>query len=363
MPDKDNIFLAAVRISLLAQADDLLLVSLSARGLQGKLYTLEKWCARNFILINLIKTIILIFRYGKSPLPLLPVFMLGKTVLKIKAEEKYVGVTFRTDTKNMLAAHYKAKARTARYCGHRIMAIEDMTGRLTPKELKELYMARVDCHLIHGCEISPDCEDVHVAQLSKVQVRFIRQMLNLHPRSMIAPLFTETGIMPLRVRRFQLVLKHLIYFLGLKNTDYARAALNSSLELAAGGKKSWVSDLIKAATRLPFRCPELVLTDTTSIRDVEIYAKLVDQLMLEWLQDAIDSSDKLYLIQGRIEPQKDKPPTQITSKMRHYLTMVKTQKQREALTSLLLSTHQLAVEILALRGSCLSAGAPGRQAL
>jgi hypothetical protein len=39
MPDKDDIFLAAVRISLLAQADDMLLVSLSARGLQGKLNT------------------------------------------------------------------------------------------------------------------------------------------------------------------------------------------------------------------------------------------------------------------------------------------------------------------------------------
>ena len=168
MPDKDVIFLAAVRISLLAQADDLLLVALSPRGQQGKLHTLEQWCARNFILINLIKTIILIFRYGKSPLPLLPVFVLGKTQLKIKSEEKYVGVTFRTDTKNMLAAHYKAKARTARYCGHRIMAIEDMTGRLTPKELKELYMARVDCHLIHGCEISPDCENVHVKQYESI---------------------------------------------------------------------------------------------------------------------------------------------------------------------------------------------------
>ncbi|KAJ7796298.1 hypothetical protein B0H13DRAFT_2392703 [Mycena leptocephala] len=37
------------------------------------------------------------------------------------------------------------------------MAIEDKTGRLTPKELKMLYMARVDCHLTHGCEIALDC--------------------------------------------------------------------------------------------------------------------------------------------------------------------------------------------------------------
>jgi hypothetical protein len=42
------------------------------------------------------------------------------------------------------------------------MAVEDMTGRLTLKEVKELYMARVDCHLIHGCEIMPDSEDIHL---------------------------------------------------------------------------------------------------------------------------------------------------------------------------------------------------------
>ena len=96
------------------------------------------------------------------------------------------------------------------------MAIKDMTGRLTPRELKQLYMARVNCHLIHGCEIAPDSEDVHVKQLMTVQVSFIRQMLNLHRRSIVAPLFTETGIIPLRVRRVLLTLSHLVYFLGSK---------------------------------------------------------------------------------------------------------------------------------------------------
>lgn len=137
--------------------------------------------------------------------------MLGTTQLKIKIQEEYVGVTFRTDTQNMFAAHYKAKARTARYCGHRIMAIEDMTGRLTPKEFKDLYMGRIDCHLTHACEIMPDSEDIGVKLLSKVQISFIRQMLNLHSRSMIVPFYTETGIKPLRVQRLLLVLTHLVY--------------------------------------------------------------------------------------------------------------------------------------------------------
>lgn len=37
MPDMDDVFLSAICISLLAQAEDLLLLSCSARGLQAKL--------------------------------------------------------------------------------------------------------------------------------------------------------------------------------------------------------------------------------------------------------------------------------------------------------------------------------------
>jgi hypothetical protein len=112
------------------------------------------------------------------------------------------------------------------------------------------------------------------------------------------------------------------------------------------GKKSWASDSTKAASRLPFHCPALILTRQTSDKDVEDYSKLVQKLMLEWLQGEIDSSDKLYLLHGRRDSQKDKGPAQVTSCMRHYLTIVETQKHREAITSVLHSTHLLAVEVL-----------------
>jgi hypothetical protein len=51
---------------------------------------------------------------------------------------------------------------------------------------------------------------------------------------MIAPRFTETGIMPIPVRRLFLGLSQLRYFLGLKNDHYACPALNSSIELCQG---------------------------------------------------------------------------------------------------------------------------------
>lgn len=152
--------------------------------------------------------------------------------------------------------------------------------------------------------------------------------------------------MPIRVRRILLTLSHLVYLLGPDHDTFARAAVNNSIELARKGKKSCAKDLIKAASRLPFHCPVLVLTMSTSAMDIEDYAKVVQKLMLEWLQSEIDFSDKLYLLHGRREPQTDRNPAQVTSCVRCYLILVKTQKHREAITSVMLSAHLLAVEVL-----------------
>jgi hypothetical protein len=58
LPDPDDVHLDNIRIAIMAQADDILLMSLTARGLRAKLNTLKQWCAVNFILINMLKTVI-----------------------------------------------------------------------------------------------------------------------------------------------------------------------------------------------------------------------------------------------------------------------------------------------------------------
>jgi hypothetical protein len=74
-------------------------------------------------------------------------------------------------------------------------------------------MVHVNCHLIHGCEVSPDSENVHVEEHCEFQVSFVRKILNVHSHSMLAPLFTKTGIMPLQVRRYSVLLGYLQYLL------------------------------------------------------------------------------------------------------------------------------------------------------
>ncbi|KAJ3870388.1 hypothetical protein F5051DRAFT_302124, partial [Lentinula edodes] len=59
------------------------------------------------------------------------------------------------------------------------------------------YMGRVDPYLKNGAEVIVDIYDVR-KQLESVQHYFIRRMLGLNGKSMVALLFSETGLWPIR---------------------------------------------------------------------------------------------------------------------------------------------------------------------
>lgn len=52
LEDPDDPILSNVRIAILAQADDILLIPLSAAGLQQRLNALADWCSNNFIVVT-----------------------------------------------------------------------------------------------------------------------------------------------------------------------------------------------------------------------------------------------------------------------------------------------------------------------
>ncbi|TEB22232.1 hypothetical protein FA13DRAFT_1568873, partial [Coprinellus micaceus] len=76
-----------------------------------------------------------------------------------------------------------------------------------------LYNSRVDCHLTYGCEVVIDIDEKSLRLLEEAQLFFLRRLLGLNSRSPMAPLFTETGIMPIRHRRLILALQFAQYAL------------------------------------------------------------------------------------------------------------------------------------------------------
>ncbi|KAJ3858968.1 hypothetical protein EV359DRAFT_5837, partial [Lentinula novae-zelandiae] len=92
---------------------------------------------------------------------------------------------------------------------------------MPPSITKQLYTTLVECHLTHGCEIMPDMDPGLLRILEDVQLRFLRRMLGLSSNSVITPLYTEPGIMPICTRWVSLTLRYLKYLIGLPNTHYA----------------------------------------------------------------------------------------------------------------------------------------------
>ncbi|KAG6884897.1 hypothetical protein C0992_005614, partial [Termitomyces sp. T32_za158] len=122
-------------------------------------------------------------------------------------------------------------------------AIQTHVSVITPYEGKQLYMARVDPHLVFGCEVVLDVVASSLHLLEDVQVAYCRRLLGLTSQCTLVPLFSETGILPLKYRRVILATKYLTYLLSLPPTHYASSALCDSLDLAWAQQLSWAADL------------------------------------------------------------------------------------------------------------------------
>ncbi|KAJ3926761.1 MAG: hypothetical protein NXY57DRAFT_856422, partial [Lentinula lateritia] len=79
--------------------------------------------------------------------------------------------------------------------------------------------------------------------LEDVQLRFLRRMLGLSTNSVVTPLYTETGIMPIHTRCVSLTLRYLKYLIGLPNTHYASLALAENVNLRNSLCPCWLTDL------------------------------------------------------------------------------------------------------------------------
>ncbi|KAJ7839102.1 hypothetical protein B0H13DRAFT_1513857, partial [Mycena leptocephala] len=339
----DDICLNGRAVSHVEQADDVALFSTTATGLQRKLNRFFEWCRVNFMVISVLKTEWMLF--GELP-PIIPRMLIGDAVIKLVKKYKFVGVIFTSVDYDIFAAHYTKKASKARAVANTTFSAKAMIGCLPPYEGIRMYMARIDPHLTFGCEVCLDVVSRHLEELTDVQHEFIRRLLGLHRRSILAVLFTETGIIPLAYRRPIIALGYLSYLISLHPNHLASAAYLDSLLLAQAGHPSWISDLrfVMRSLPVPVQFPPrgLAMTEDT-IAEVR---KDLEHACAKWLGDTVAGmSSRLPLIQGRLERNELGEFVANPLKLRQYLR-IPVPAHRKALTRLILSSHTLGVEIL-----------------
>lgn len=338
-PHDDDIFIGDRRISHLELADDIALLSLSAAGMQSKLDQFEDYCATSFLLVNVSKTVAMI--HGPLPNPL-PTLLLYGEALAWSAEAAYVGMTFQSTARYIFARNYALKAATARNVASVTFSVEGYMGRLPALAASKLYRARVDPHLTAGCEVAIDICATSLDALERVQHKFLRRALGLGSHTQLAPLFTETGIWPIRYRRLNLALRYLQYVLR-DAPPLPAAAFMEAWRLTANGFSSWWGDLYHALRALPVPV-YLTLREFPTVLAVDALLLQLEQSLADSLHAGIMASERLPLLRTRTLAARSSDLADLCTK-RNYLSL-RSDRLRNAMTRLHVSDHPLAIEEL-----------------
>ncbi|KAI0641618.1 hypothetical protein C8Q79DRAFT_918990 [Trametes meyenii] len=310
--------------------------------MQSKLREFELYCGANFLLVNVTKTLASV--YGPLPDPT-PTLYLYSSPIQLVAEATYVGMTFKSTKRDIFAAHYQRKASSAKSIASACFMLESYMGPLPPTLALRLYRARVDPHLTSGCEIALDVHQDHSELLEDLQVEYLRRALNISRRSQIAPLFTETGIRPIRYRRITLALRYLHYILT-QRPELVNAALREAFNLAAShSAPTWWSDLCHAAALLPVPVV-LNIRKFPSPQDVNDCICAVERSLADHLLAQVMTSQRLPIIQHRLRynlHEANGHGIPDVSTERAYLRLP-TRRLRDAIMQLTFSEHPLAIE-------------------
>ncbi|KAJ6493831.1 hypothetical protein DFH09DRAFT_1022374, partial [Mycena vulgaris] len=346
--DDDDIRLNGRPVCQLEQADDGAIFTTQVPKLQGKIDIFYMWSRRKFMFISPPKSKGMIF--GPLP-PVLPILHVGDDVVEFVPKFKYVGMWFTSTHPNMFAAHYADRASKARNVANATFArVKTHLGSLPVREGLRLYMARVDCYLISGGEISLDVDARLLQEHLEVQQLFLRNLLGLNPASMLAILYTETGQTPIKIRRLLRALSRLRYLLAIPTTEdrIVRDALLDSFSLYQSGKPCWIGDICFVLGHLPTPI-HVTEADLRDDKAVEAVMERVEKVLDSDLQHDIDTFTRTHLLRDRVERIDEGEGRyrlgHVTRRRRHYLD-VPIPSHRKAITRLLLSDHNLSVERL-----------------
>ncbi|KAF8210727.1 hypothetical protein K438DRAFT_1569988, partial [Mycena galopus ATCC 62051] len=340
--DPDDVMLDGIAVSHVEQADDVALFSTTAPGVQRRVDAFFAWCTINFM-VSVIKTQWMLF----GPLPgSLPTIYVGRAAIELVEKYKYVGIWFTSTSRLIFSHHYTLKASKARSISYATFSVDSFVGVLPPREGLMLYKARVDPHLTSGCEVVLDVDRSLASTLETPQIYFLRQLLGLNRRSMLAVLFSETGIMPIRYRRAILSLGYAQGFTKIppEEQDLPRAGFRESLQLARLGHSGWVSDLRWVLASLPVP----VTLDLSALLTAEGIDGIMERVVEACdgaLQGEINRLVKTRFLKNCLEPNDNGTLTTIARRFRDYLRLVNT-SHRIAYTRFLLSDHRLGVEAL-----------------
>jgi hypothetical protein len=186
----DESILMFVKLFILLYADDTVIIAESAQSLQYALDTYAQYCNNWKLMLNVTKTKILIFSRGRQQRYQ---FTYNNEQIEIVNEYNYLGILF-----SRSGSFYNAKKEIAKQATKTMYSLLKQSKHLClPIDTQiDLFMRTVKPVLLYGCEI---WGYGNVEIIERVQLKFLKIILNVKSSTPNSIVYGETGVKPLSI--------------------------------------------------------------------------------------------------------------------------------------------------------------------
>ena len=329
--DNDTPYLEDSDIRCLLYADDLVLFSLSANGLQKSLDCLSDYCSKWNLKVNIRKTKVM--KFSGNGHKCKESFYFNGNQLENTQRYRYLGVelsasgSFIYSIKNLVRRAEKALFKLKASVGNDI----------NPKLGMKLFDQLIKPILTYGSEVwgidFPRKKSLFDflcnSQTEVMNLSYCKYILRVNRRSSNFAVRGELGRLPLGID----IISNAFSFLQHAEettSPILRNALKASKELAKGQGTSWYSALDRVRNLLHLNVNQLVSRDLAK-------KSLTDLFMKEWKKerDEIDEMSSKLSVYKMVKEHFNYEP---------YLDQVKDIRYRSSLTKMRISNHTLQVE-------------------
>ena len=223
-------------LAYILYADDLILCSESAEGLQMLIDGLFEFCKKWHLIVSLAKTNVLVF--GKRNME--AKFIFNSSEIKIATEYKYVGTVVSTKCREMFR---KNQDHLADKCTNAMYALKSYSKNAIGQLQPYLAIKMFDSQIVPIMEYTSEVwfQNKEIPELEKIHLHYLKSIMYVKPSSSTKAIYAEFGRFPLILRYKCKLIKYWKRILNMSGNNIVKKAYNSTFELHGLGQANWCS--------------------------------------------------------------------------------------------------------------------------
>lgn len=230
-PHTDDVLLDGRRVHDLLHADDVLLMSHSATGLQHHLNAVQQFCSSMLAVPNTSKTFVqCLTRNEAIDAASASGIVLNGEPIAWSTRQKYVGMTIDMRKPLQWLSQINATCKRMQVAIGQYYSLSKRLGHTSQLYSINHFKTFIRPHLDYGAELMFDLADYKRKDFEKIVKDFLRRILQLPPNSLIPPLYMETGLQDVQHRWLSLTASFLHSAQKLPDSHPARYALADSIK-------------------------------------------------------------------------------------------------------------------------------------